>query len=136
MLTQELPFQRNACTAGSKYLYLIVHPWECIPGSTPTTLLQSSDTHRQAPTGPLCSACAAQGGEDGWVRTKEAMARSSSQPGSGSSSTALRRRGQGHACHQRMTEVGCPLAWGRGRLQGEISSSPGFHEVAMIGVAA
>lgn len=51
MLIQELPFQRNACTARSKYLYFNVHPEESISGSTPTILLQPWGTHRQTPTG-------------------------------------------------------------------------------------
>ena len=35
----------------------------------------------------------------------------------------LRRKGCSHANHPYMTEVGCPLAWGRGRLPGEISGA-------------
>lgn len=69
VLTQELPYQGNACIAGSKYLYFSVHPQECISGSTPTTLLQPWGIHRQASTGPLCSAYAALGGWwwSGWA---------------------------------------------------------------------
>lgn len=63
-LIQELPFLRNACTAGSKYFYLNVHPQECISGSTPTTLLQPWVTHRQARTGaPLQCRCCSE-----WMR--------------------------------------------------------------------
>lgn len=80
VLTQELPFHRNACTAGNKCLYLIVHPWECISGSTPANLLQSWDTHRHQQH-PSAVSVLHQAGADHRAGSNEAMARSSSQQG-------------------------------------------------------
>lgn len=66
--------------------------------------------------------------EDGWVGSKEATARSSSQQDQGASPLPSRGKGWGHAHRPYVADVVCALVWGRGRLQGEISSSPGSTE--------
>lgn len=66
--------------------------------------------------------------ENSWVGSKEATARSSSQQDQGTSPLPSGGKGWGHAHHPYVAEVVCALVWGRGRLQGEISSSPGSME--------
>lgn len=67
-------------------------------------------------------------GEGGWVGSKEAIARSSSQQDQEASPLLSGGKGWGHAHHPYVAEVVCALVWGSGRLQGEISSCPGSME--------
>lgn len=63
--------------------------------------------------------------EDGWVRSKEATARSSSQQDQEISPLPLGGKGWGHTHHSYVAEFVCALLWGSERLQGEISSCTG-----------
>lgn len=65
---------------------------------------------------------------DGWVGSKEATVRSSSQQDQEASPLPSGGKGWGHAHHPYVVEVVCALVWGSGRLQGVISSCPGSME--------
>lgn len=122
MLTQELP-EKCLYTEAGEYLL------EC----------SSTGVHLRFDTNKLCSAGKHQWDpsakprqlwvdDSDWVGSKEATARSSSQQDQGASPLPSGGKGWGHAHHPYVAEVVCALVWGRGRPQGEISSSPGSRE--------